>query len=200
AARGRGADGGGRRRPPARPLAPAAGARGRRGQPQRPAGGAPPAARRGRAARTGARSLVTDDAHDAALAALRALHEQVDREAAQIAERHRGRLLCGRGCASCCSDDLSVTQLEAERIRRAHPALGTPHARGACAMLGAEGECRVYEVRPYVCRTQGLPLRWLAEDADGEIVEHRAICPLNLESPPHPPLAALAEDDCWLLG
>ena len=35
-----------------------------------------------------------------------------------------------------------------------------PHPPGACAMLDADGACRVYAARPYVCRTQGLPLRW----------------------------------------
>ena len=33
---------------------------------------------------------------------------------------------------------------------------------GACAFLDGEGGCRVYPDRPYVCRTQGLPLRWIA--------------------------------------
>jgi Fe-S-cluster containining protein len=134
------------------------------------------------------------------LARLRALHAEVDRAAAALAERHRGALRCGRGCAACCSDGLTVGALEAERIRRAHPALlaeGEPHPPGACAFLGSESECRIYPERPYVCRTQGLPLRWLAEGEDGEILEERAVCELNLVGTL---LASLPEDDCWLLG
>lgn len=141
---------------------------------------------------------------DEAQEALRRLHAEVDRAAAAVAARHVGRLQCGRGCAACCIDELTVYEVEAERIRRAHGALldaGAPHAPGACAFLGPANECRIYPDRPYVCRTQGLPLRWLAEldeaSGGGEIVEQRDICPLNLAGPP---LEELPEDACWLLG
>jgi len=135
------------------------------------------------------------------LAALRRLHDDVDRRAGALAARHAARLRCGRGCAACCVDGLTVFEVEAERIRRAHPELlaeGEPHVAGACAFLDAEGACRVYEARPYVCRTQGLPLRFFHEDEDGEVHESRDLCPLNV--PGGPPVGALAEDDCWLVG
>lgn len=132
--------------------------------------------------------------------ALRRLHDEVDRAAGALAERHRERLRCGRGCSACCVDDLTVFEVEAERIRSGHPDLlrdGVPHPPGACAFLGDAGECRVYAERPYVCRTQGLPLRWLEAGASGETVERRDICPLNEAGEP---LEALAEDACWTLG
>jgi Fe-S-cluster containining protein len=138
---------------------------------------------------------------DAALASLRALHERIDREADRLAKLHAPRLQCGRGCSACCLDGLTVASVEAERIRRAHPALlreAEPHAPGACALLDVDGSCRVYADRPSVCRSQGLPLRFFFEDEDDEIEEGRDICPLNLEG--GPPLEALAEDDCWLVG
>jgi hypothetical protein len=134
-----------------------------------------------------------------AQAALRALHADVDRAAGVLAARHRARLRCGRGCHACCSDDLSVFEVEAERIRASHPELlraGRPHAPGACAFLGDAGECRVYADRPYVCRTQGLPLRWLEEAEDGG-AERRDICPLNAEGEP---LETLPAADCFTLG
>jgi len=139
-------------------------------------------------------------ATEEALAALRRLHENVDRRAEALRAEHADRLQCGLGCAACCLDGLSVSQIEAERIRRAHPTLlteGLPHAEGACAFLSDDDACRIYSDRPYVCRTQGLPLRWLAEDQEGEIQEHRDICELNLVGPP---LAGLDEEACWLLG
>jgi hypothetical protein len=137
---------------------------------------------------------------DDAVAALRALHDEVDAQAARLAARHAGRLHCGRGCSACCVDGLTVFEIEAERIRRGHPDLlarAEPHAPGACAFLDAEGACRIYADRPYVCRTQGLPLRWLDEDAGEGLVERRDICPLNEAGPP---LEALPEDACWTLG
>ena len=131
---------------------------------------------------------------------LRTLHDELDAACAALAARHRARLHCGRGCNACCVDGLSVFEVEAERIRRRHPDLlreGAPHPPGACAFLGDAGECRVYAERPYVCRTQGLPLRWIEEDERGEPVERRDICPLNSDGEP---IESLPPHDCWELG
>jgi hypothetical protein len=128
------------------------------------------------------------------------LHAEVDAQAKTLAARLGDRLQCGRGCADCCVDELTVFEVEAERIRRAHPTLlreGAPRAPGACAFLDAEGACRVYAERPYVCRTQGLPLRWL-DELDGSTVERRDVCPLNDRG--EPPLERLPAADCWTLG
>ena len=65
-----------------------------------------------------------------------------------------------------------------------------------CAFLDAEGACRIYADRPYVCRTQGLPLRWIEEDFD-ETIEYRDICPLNAAGEPVEDLEAA---DCWTIG
>jgi len=128
------------------------------------------------------------------------LHAEIDARVRPLAERHAARLQCRRGCSACCVDDLTVFEVEAERIVDRHAELlraGAPHPPGACAFLGEAGECRIYDVRPQVCRTQGLPLRWLVEDAAGEIVERRSICGLNAAGPP---LEALADEECWQLG
>lgn len=90
--------------------------------------------------------------------------------------------------------------VEAARIRRHHGALlaaGVPHAEGGCAFLDAEGSCRIYADRPYVCRTQGLPLRWISETQGDEHTELRDICPLNETSEP---IEMLSVEDCWTLG
>lgn len=126
---------------------------------------------------------------------LTALYAEVDREVAGLEERHAGRLRCGRGCSGCCVDDLTVFELEAERIQAHHGALlarARPGPTGACAFLDEQGACRVYEDRPYVCRTQGLPLRWV----EGE-EEFRSICTLNEDGPP---LVQLPSVDCFELG
>ncbi|MBK7707050.1 MAG: hypothetical protein IPJ30_15135 [Acidobacteria bacterium] len=52
-----------------------------------------------------------------------------------------------------------------------------PHTRGACAFLDQDA-CRIYPDRPYVHRTQGLPLRWIEDDLE-EAFKYRDICPLN---------------------
>ena len=130
------------------------------------------------------------------------LHAIVDQLASQVAARHGPRIKCKIGCADCCQDDLTVSAPEALRIRSAHADLlshGTPAPPGACAFLDEDRSCRIYAERPYVCRTQGLPLRWIeALSSEGELVERRDICPLNL--PEGPPLETLSPDDCWTIG
>lgn len=124
------------------------------------------------------------------------LHAEVDGRARQVANAHQGRLQCRLGCSGCCEDDLTVFEIEAQRIRAHFPQLlstGTPGPRGQCAFLDAEGACRIYAVRPYVCRTQGLPLRWVEEDG----AERRSICPLNESGPD---LVELPRAVCFELG
>jgi len=140
------------------------------------------------------------DPRATALRALEAFHSSIDARADQLASRHRDRLQCRRGCSACCVDDLTVFQVEAARIRAQHTELlrtADPHDRGACAFLDAEGACRVYGSRPYVCRTQGLPLRWFEDTEGGETLERRDICPLNEAGTP---VERLEDADCWLIG
>jgi hypothetical protein len=154
----------------------------------------------------------------------------VDARAGEIAALHGARLQCKRGCSGCCVDDLTVFAVEAERIRMHHAQLlgvGAPHPEGACAFLDADGACRIYADRPYVCRTQGLPLRWIDTEREAEL---RDVCPLNepgergrrqrfsnsarsatrsrppsglgcpLNEPGDPALEALPEGACFTLG
>jgi Fe-S-cluster containining protein len=128
------------------------------------------------------------------------LYADVDTTARRLELIHAERLQCGKGCFSCCVDGISVFEVEAENIRSRHSELleqGAPRAEGACAFLDEDGACRIYEDRPYVCRTQGLPLRWL-EEVDEGYVEYRDICPLNDD--PEVPLETLAENKCWTIG
>jgi len=138
---------------------------------------------------------------DDALETVVQLHEQIDREVAKLALVHTKRLVCRRGCSDCCVDDITVFEVEAARIGRDHPRLlshESAHPEGACAFLDSRGACRIYASRPYVCRTQGLPLRWIEESESGPTIELRDICPLNESD--HPPLETLAAEDCWSLG
>jgi Fe-S-cluster containining protein len=128
------------------------------------------------------------------------LHRDVDEAMIRLTRLHRNRLMCRPGCATCCVDDITVFGVEAELIAREYPGLlehGIPHAAGACAFLDDQDRCRIYEHRPYVCRTQGLPLRWMDEDEDGNVTEMRDICPLNEKGTP---VEELPEDACWTIG
>jgi Fe-S-cluster containining protein len=138
---------------------------------------------------------------DTALTKLMSLHAEVDERVAELTRRHADRMRCKRGCCDCCADGITVFEIEAERIRLHHAQLlesEQPHAEGACAFLDERGACRIYEDRPYVCRTQGLPLRWLDRDDEGETVEMRDICPQNDSE--ESPVEYLPASDCWTLG
>jgi uncharacterized protein len=127
-------------------------------------------------------------------------HAIVDELVAPIVAAHGPRLRCRSGCHDCCSDGLSVFAIEAAVIERHYGELlvdGTPAPEGGCAFLDETGACRVYEHRPYVCRTQGLPLRWLEDDDEGP-VEVRDVCPLNVEG--GPALDELTAEECWTIG
>jgi hypothetical protein len=97
-------------------------------------------------------------------------------------------------------DGVTVFAVEAENIRRHHAerlAQANPYPEGDCAFLDGAGACRIYQHRPYVCRTQGLPLRWIEARPDGNPVELRDICPLNDAGGP---VETLPPDACWTIG
>ena len=137
---------------------------------------------------------------DEQLELLRRFYQEVDQRARTLAEANEAILQCRRGCADCCVDDLTVFQVEADHIRHFHGDLltgGRANGAGGCAFLDGQGACRIYEHRPYVCRTQGLPLRWLDETPDGRIMEMRDICPLNDRDQG---LEDLPDERCWHIG
>ncbi len=136
----------------------------------------------------------------ALLDALRQAYQQLAEQTRRLDETHAGRLHCRKDCCVCCVDDITVFEVEAQNIRHHHAELlatGAPHAAGGCAFLAADGSCRIYEDRPYVCRTQGYPLRWMEEAEDGRTVEYRDICPLNELGPS---IEGLPAEACWTLG
>ncbi|MFA5624956.1 MAG: YkgJ family cysteine cluster protein [Bradymonadales bacterium] len=121
-----------------------------------------------------------------------AVYASIDERVAQL---EAGLTLrCTLGCCSCCIDGLSVAPSEAENIRLHYAEFlksAEPQMHGLCAFLDNEGACRIYAQRPYVCRTHGLPLRWLD---NGQ--EYRDICLLNEDVG----CENLLPEQCWTLG
>ena len=102
-------------------------------------------------------------------------------------------LRCAEGCSACCHVELTVSRVEADRIRE--HVRSSPHrealaeraagdTEGECVML-IEGSCAVYAARPLVCRTQGLPLAYPPGVIPADTIRARGgrleitWCPLN---------------------
>jgi len=134
------------------------------------------------------------------LASIEEFYRDVDRTAESLRRLHGDRLRCTRGCAGCCIDGITVFEVEGRYIRKNCADITDPltaHPTGSCAFLGPDRSCRIYPFRPYVCRMQGLPLRWIDEDQHLSPVEMRDICPLNS---PGTPVEKLPEESCWHIG
>ena len=115
---------------------------------------------------------------DPLLQQYRALVAKVDAFWAQAVRVQAVGFRCASGCDDCCKPRITVFPVEAVAIcahlKSVDPALRARLARLAdqvdhCAFL-LDGHCSIYDARPVICRTHGLPLR-----VDGQL-DH---CPLN---------------------
>lgn len=90
---------------------------------------------------------------------------------------------CKAGCSGCCDSDRKVSAVEHANVKRAFDALSPqiqdklkaqPASKKRCSML-LNDRCAVYEARPLICRSHGLPV--VLERAKGKRVLD--VCPLN---------------------
>ncbi|MDI1449892.1 YkgJ family cysteine cluster protein [Polyangium sp. 6x1] len=103
--------------------------------------------------------------------------------------RHGEAITCRAGCDDCCRRRFSVTTIEAAAVEEALDRLSAEErqkvaARAAdpagtvCPALGEDGRCAVYEARPTICRTHGLPIRF-TERKGGRSLPIIDACPKN---------------------
>lgn len=135
------------------------------------------------------------------------LARQVDAFFDRVHKRHGSEMDCARGCHDCCAPGLTITTVEAALIAELLETL-EPEARAAlagdaaaatdqdpgCVALAADGSCRIYEARPLVCRSHGVPV---LESVSGKGLPVINVCERNFKSQ-----AALeaTEGDCRLQG
>ncbi len=126
------------------------------------------------------------------------LLDKVDQMFATTKSRHAESFRCGAGCYGCCKAGLSIANVEAVRIRAwllEHPAVmerlktrqGLLNDAQYCQFLSRVGHCMIYDVRPLICRSHGMPIAWVQADQ-----ESRDCCPLNFQNRD---LAALESSD-----
>lgn len=120
------------------------------------------------------------------------LLEKVDRMFADVSKRHGSKFNCRKSCYGCCRSDLSVCHVEAsyisdwlavrpdlrDKISRREGMLNDP---AFCSLLDQDGACSIYEARPLICRSHGLPISWKQDIFEGNSLEQRDVCPLNFQ-------------------
>ena len=127
-----------------------------------------------------------DSITDSRLDNYRILISRVDELCRGIEERFKPSIACASGCDGCCRH-LSLFPVEAVALATALQDLPLPdrlriqeRARNArpsdpCPLL-EEHRCTLYQARPLICRTHGLPLLM---NRDGK--QHVDYCPLNFQ-------------------
>ncbi|MCS6899431.1 MAG: YkgJ family cysteine cluster protein, partial [Myxococcales bacterium] len=101
---------------------------------------------------------------------LRQLASKVDAFFARVEARYGEAMECRSGCHDCCLPGLTCTGVEAKVLREALRRLpetererlrarlaSSPGDR--CVLLDEAGRCIVYEARPMICRSHGIPVR-----------------------------------------
>jgi len=121
---------------------------------------------------------------------------------ARVQAEHGGRMRCGSGCTDCCHQDLSLLAVEALAVRVALDELDRPlqeriikQAASPCALL-VDGLCAIYDNRPLICRTHGLPIRY-ADSEQGPSLP--VVCALNFMKG-QPPQDAVLNGTLLLAG
>lgn len=136
----------------------------------------------------------------------RELTGKVDAFFARVQTRHAADMRCGAGCDSCCRTRLTITGVEAAAVKD-HVAAMAPEARARlgevarrpydpanmrCAALEDDGRCLIYDGRPLVCRSHGVPVRIYGE-YDGRRLPIVDACFKNFTDGPQK-----ADPDCIL--
>ena len=105
------------------------------------------------------------------------LIEYVDEKIKKLEKIHSDNLVCKKKCSSCCLDT-SVLPIEFFSILNLlkQKDITTEQGNGNCIFL-KKGLCTIYEMRPMICRTHGLPLAY-GED-ENPLSKNISFCELN---------------------
>ncbi|MCK3684851.1 YkgJ family cysteine cluster protein [Maribellus sp. YY47] len=108
-----------------------------------------------------------------------ALRDKIDTLSAKLEKEHKNHLMCKAGCDLCCMD-YSIFPVEFYHIRNRLKESNYLHTvpptndEESCVFL-KDHQCTIYEERPIICRTHGLPLLFQNEDGDWVL----SACELN---------------------
>ena len=116
------------------------------------------------------------------------LRKKISATFADIAHRQGSQMACKNGCNSCCLPGLSVSPVEFEFIKEylaRTPDLLTKflslelmntQKKTRCSFLDEQGSCAIYEARPIICMSHGVPIKFKT----GAQLD-RSVCHLNFK-------------------
>lgn len=107
------------------------------------------------------------------------LRKQVDTLVDELSKTHQNHMKCKKGCDMCCMDYsifpiefyFILNELKTKSVEFTN---GKKSKENICVFLRNQ-VCTVYEQRPFICRTHGLPLLYMSEDSQWEL----SACELN---------------------
>lgn len=96
---------------------------------------------------------------------LTVLRDRVHNHSQRVLLQHAEHFACRRGCDGCCQTERTVSDVEFDALAGAiaelppetRDRLATQTGPTPCPLL-LDGGCAVYEQRPLICRSHGLPL------------------------------------------
>lgn len=107
------------------------------------------------------------------------LRNKIDNLTNNLAESHAGHMECKKGCDMCCMD-YSIFPIEFHSIVNdmnsieLAPKISSDKKENICLFL-IKHVCSIYQQRPIICRTHGLPLLFMNDNSDWEL----SACELN---------------------
>lgn len=109
------------------------------------------------------------------------LVQEVTSMGRELEEQHRKHMACKSGCDLCCMD-YSILPVEfyaiRDKLRKAsvHAAdINLNHTEPETCIFLKNHLCTIYQQRPLICRTHGLPLLFVNDDDEWEL----SACDLN---------------------
>jgi uncharacterized protein len=113
------------------------------------------------------------------------IRKTIDSVSKKLALNHASHLQCKKGCDMCCMDYSILPveffsilhELKQKHFLIAEKEAGDEKQDGNCIFL-KNNACTIYESRPVICRTHGLPLLYTNDDYEWEL----STCELNFKN------------------
>ena len=94
------------------------------------------------------------------------LRDQIDQLTGKLSSLHQNQMQCKKGCDLCCMN-YNIFPIEFHAIKEQLKKQAVVNSRVAneneCVFL-IDHECQIYENRPVICRTHGLPLLFMNDE------------------------------------